>query len=222
MHRLVLVLTLLFNQCGMPKSLAPAPPEPGEAPPGQVERGTFTIEREEQEPVTERFTRTAERLESELTAPRTERVVLDVALARDARVTRYEQREYPRGAAPGDMDRLVLTFDGDSATWDDHKRGEHVVERFATQRGAMPMLVESAAMLEQVIRRARLLGSPAEVPVLNKAGTTETARVTTVEIGRVRIEMGDQAVMATTDGSGRLLAANGDGGLVIRRAPAAP
>lgn len=188
-----------------------------------AERGTFTLSQDTLT-IIERFSRTPERLESELAAEGQERLVQELQLNPDASVRRMEVRIYEAGAQPGAQpaERLVITFDGDSATAEGTEGGQTQRQRFAAPGGPVPIPVEeSAVMLEQVLMRARKIGGEqVQVPIISGEGEIVNLSVTFTGPGQARVEAEGTRLDLRTDAQGRLLSGSNEGGnLTIRRTP---
>lgn len=191
---------------------------------GEAEEGVFVVERNGAPLLTERFTRTADRLTTELSAEGEERVTQTAMLAPDGTVSRLELRVFAPDADAGDAprERAVVHLRGDTAV-------VHVLEegRANTARAAVPdgtvvfPLEESVAMVEQVLRRARQVGGQRmEVPVLMAGGETRRLTVTFTGPTTALIEGEDTDLTVTVDADGRLLAGRSESrGLTIRREP---
>jgi hypothetical protein len=199
------------------------------APP---ERYTLTIERGGTTILSERVTRTAERLESEMTAgPSEGRLTYTAVLNPDGTVSRLDGRlaEAGAGSQPAPNARLTLVFQGDSATLEVAEGDSTRRERIGVAPGTIPIPVsEAVAVLEQYLYRARAMGgATAEIPVLTleKGVKTGTATVTFRGADSATVvfrgEDSSTEIHARTDAAGRLLGARVSGsGLVIRRTPA--
>ena len=196
------------------------------------ERYTLSVERGGTTILSERVTRTAGRLESEMTAgPSEGRMTYTAELNPDGTVSRLDGRLMEAGApaqsAPNA--RLSVVLRGDSAILELAEGDSTGRERIAVAPGTIPIPVsEAVAVLEQYLYRARAMGgATAEIPVLTleKGVKTGTATVTFqgADSARVVFRDGDSSteVHARTDAAGRLLGARVSGsGLVIRRTPA--
>ena len=225
MHRPLLAALLLLASCGSPDDRAENEAAPStdtttvqnEAVQGEPERGIFTILKGGQPILTERFTRTAERLETELTAPGEERVVQTATLTPEATVSRMEIRE-DAGASPATL--LVITVQGDTAAVE-ARQGEEVESgRIGGARDALPVPVgESPAMLEQILRRARVVGGErVQVPIVDADGQVSSVTVHFTGADGARIQAGETEWTVSTDAAGRLLSGSSAAqDLAIRR-----
>jgi hypothetical protein len=198
------------------------------APP---ERYTLTIERGGTTILSERVTRTAERLESEMTAgPSEGRLTYTADLNPDGTVSRLDGRLAQAGAAQSAATaRLSVVLRGDSAVLELAEGDSTRRERIGVAPGTIPIPVsEAVAVLEQYLHRARAMGgATAEIPVLTLEKGVKTGRATVTFQGAdsaLVVFRGDDStteIHARTDAAGRLLGARVAGsGLVIRRTPA--
>jgi len=199
------------------------------APP---ERYTLSIERGGTTIVSERVTRTAERMESEMTAgPSEGSLTYTTELNPDGTVSRLEGRLAEAGAAAQSAAsaRLSVVLRGDSAILEVAEGDSTRRERIGVAPGTIPIPVsEAVAVLEQYLHRARAMGgATAEIPVLTleKGVKTGTATVTFTGADSARVvfqgEGSTTEIHARTDAAGRLLGGRVSGsGLVIRRTPA--
>jgi hypothetical protein len=193
------------------------------------ERSVLSIERGGSTILTERVTRTADRLESELSAgPSEGRMTYAATLNPDASVSRLEGQIFEAGAArSAPAGRISVVFQGDSALLELTEADGTQRARIGVPRGTIPIPVsEAVATVEQILRRARALGGThATVPVLTieKGVHTGTAQVTFAgDSARVvvRGEGSSTEMMVATDSAGRLLGGRVPAsGLVIRRTP---
>ena len=211
-----------------PKSdAAPAAPVGSHAP-AQAERSVLSLERGGSTILTERVTRTADRMESEMTAGASEgRMTYAATLNPDATVSRLEGQLFAAGAAAqsAPAGRLSVVFQGDSAMLELTQGDSTQRARIGVPRGTIPIPVsEAVATLEQILRRARALGgTQATVPILTIEKGVETGRAEVTFTGdsaRVVIHGDDSSneVMVATDSAGRLLGGRVPAsGVVIRR-----
>jgi hypothetical protein len=214
-----------------PAEAAAAAPLRAETP-APPERYTLTIERGGTTILTERVTRTPERLESEMTAgPSKGRMTYAAQLNPDGTVSRLDGRLVEAGAtAQSAVDAsLSVVLRGDSAFLELVEGDSTQRERIGVAPGTIPIPVsEAAAVLEQYLHRARAMGGvTAEIPVLTIEKGVRTGTATVAFMGAdsaLVVFRGDDStteVHARTDAAGRLLGARIPGsGLVIRRTPA--
>ena len=109
----------------------------------------------------ERITRTADRLAGELLMPSAGvRFSYTATLAPDATVTRLENALRPAAAertAPPQQS-AVITFQGDSAIAVVTQGDRSVTQRLGSRQGALPFINPSFALVEQLVRRAFVIG----------------------------------------------------------------
>lgn len=214
-------------------AVAASGPSRAEAPADTVpsadeaeEEGVFVVERNGAPLLTERFTRTADRLTTELSAEGEERVTQTATLTPDGTVSRLELRVFAAGADAGapPRERAVMRLRGDTAVVHVQEEGRANTALSAVPDGTIVFpLEESVAMVEQVLRRARQVGGErVEVPVLTEGGETQRLTVTFTGPTTALVEGEGTELSATVDSVGRLLAARSESrGLTIRREPAA-
>jgi dienelactone hydrolase len=181
---------------------APAAAQTPESGEWVVRRGGDTI-------ATETYTRTPQRLEAEL-ATRTPamRQRWNAELAADARVPRMGFTALPGRAGEAEpVASGTVSFRGDSAVLEVRGPTATPPLRFAPGQGALPYLNLSAALLEQVVRRARAVGGrEARVPMLNlSGGNTFSAVVGFPAADSAFVDVGGVTLRFAADASGRLL-----------------
>lgn len=165
-------------------------------------RGTDTI-------AVERLQRTRERLESEMLIKGANmrvhiRVDTDASggathLSNAARMATADVNSPP-------MQQAEVRFTGDSVIADLSGGGRSVTQRFATQRGAVPYLNPSFAMVELIVQRARAIGGDSvEVPVWNlQGGTTAMLRVVRRGGDTVVVSLGNVPAYLVVDANGAI------------------
>ncbi|HEX4931784.1 MAG TPA: alpha/beta fold hydrolase, partial [Gemmatimonadaceae bacterium] len=158
----------------------------------------------------ERVQRTRERLESELLLKGANaRIRTRVDLDAEGRATRLSNEARMATADPAGpaMQQAEARFTGDSVIVDLTGGGRTVTQRFATQRGAVPFLNPSFAMVELIIQRARAIGGDSvEVPVWNlQGGTTAMSRVVRRGRDSVVVYLGNLPAHLAVDGAGAIL-----------------
>jgi len=145
------------------------------------ERGTFMLLRGGDTITVEPFTRSATRLETEVvtrTPPVRQR--LEAELTPDGLAPSVRLAVLPGLSGEAEpAARLAANFRGDSAHLEVQAAGAPPRQSFEPGPGALPYLNLSVAVMEQVVRRARVLGGdPARVPMLNvSAGHSFTVSV---------------------------------------------
>ncbi|MGH7519300.1 MAG: hypothetical protein ACREOC_17850 [Gemmatimonadales bacterium] len=186
---------------------------------GQVEdSGTFLVRRGADTVATEEFSRSGVALEGRLLF-KTQKFLSEryrVIVAPDGTVPLVEVtvRNGPdSGAAQAKFtQRTRVVFRDDSVAVDDMSGRGLKTLVLGTERGAMPYINLSFALLEQAVRRARTLGAGgAEVPFFNLSGTdrqsgqTIRGKVTPVGPDSLAVAIGSVEFRLRVDAEGRLL-----------------
>lgn len=205
----------------------------GAAPPSTPRtaptRGSFAVLLGSDTIATERFTRSDDRLEGELTprgplAAQQPAFRYDAALRHDASVARFVLTPFGANAGAEGAGTQSATFQGDSMFL---VRGADSVRR-ATPRGTLPYVNPSPALLEQIVRRARALGgnpggAPVQVPVLAGGAQSTPATVTFASADSARVDLANTDVRLRVDGAGAVLGGSVPAqGVTIVRAASAP
>lgn len=157
----------------------------------------------------ERFSRSARRLEGELLIPSANaRFTYAVDVDADGGATRLVN-DYRQASALPTSDPLQhadVRFTGDSAIAELSGGGRSMTQRFATQRGALPFVNPSFALVELLLQRAHHLGGDsASVPVWAiQGGQTTQAQV---------VKRGSDSAVVTIGGIPVRLAVNADGAI---------
>lgn len=178
------------------------------APPAAAqETGTFVLTQNGNQIATETFTRSADRLETELAVTGRARIATEADLADDAMVDRVEIRVFPPGSPDADpIQTTAADFGADSV---------HVEQPIGTPtagqpavRGTIPFMNPSPAHMEQIVRRARALhGDNVTVQIWvpsQGAGQVIPAQVTFNDDGSATLGLGSTAVELQLDDQGRL------------------
>jgi hypothetical protein len=175
--------------------------------------GMFVVRHGEDTVATERFTRHDTNIEGVLAlhnsrntsqrytaviAPDATVPMIDVAVREDADSGRVKQKL---------VQRARVIFREDSAAVDAVISQSIETRVFGTQRGAIPYLNMSFALLEQAVRRSRSPGAPADaVPFFNLGGgQTLSARLQSVGADSVALDLGNVEFRLKVDGKGRVL-----------------
>jgi hypothetical protein len=158
----------------------------------------------------ERFTRNSERLAGELLVRAAgARFTWAATLAPDATVTRLENAFRVAGAdrAAAPAQSALITFPGDSAIAVITTGDRTVTQRVASQRGAIPFINPSFALVEQVVRRAFVLGGDSvNVPTfLVQGGRTLPFIVRRVGPDSVTVDLGGAPARLAVNAAGDLL-----------------
>lgn len=173
------------------------------------EEATFHLVRGGDTIATERFTRTADRLQAELSASNGSRVRYTADLAPDATVRRVEIWAYPPGSAADAPAAQHATAElrGDSVFGTVTEGGSQRADRGTTTPGAIPYINPSPSMMEQIVRRARVLGGDStRVPIM-VVGQGQTVEVMVRRVGAdsATLMLGPVEVRLRTDAAGSLL-----------------
>lgn len=213
----VLVMTAA---CATSPAPQPAPAAPEEA--------IFTLRREANVIATERFRRTNDLLEAELTVPNGSRLSYTAQLRPDASVSQIEVRQFAPGAAPDAVpaQRSSAAFQGDSVMLSQTRGEATQTAQRAVVAGIVPYINPSPSLMEQIVRRARAMGGErVEVPVWlpSASGQMATATVAFPAADSAQITMGDVQVRLRVGPQGRVLGgAIPAQGLTLERAAAEP
>jgi hypothetical protein len=177
-----------------------------------ADSGTFIIRHGDTTVATEKFSRTETSLDGILSLNNSRNTFqrYNLVVAPDATVPMVEvtvRQDADSGrikAKPVSRTRVI--FREDSAAVD-AIIGERIETRiFGTQRGAVPYLNMSFAMLEQAIRRSRMPGGSAEVPFFNLGGgQTVSGKFTPLGSDSLNLAIGDVQFHLRVDSSGRVL-----------------
>jgi hypothetical protein len=178
-----------------------------------ADSGTFVVRHGEDTVATERFTRRDTNIEGVLAihntrntsqrytaviAPDATVPMIDVAVREDADSGRVKQKLVQRA-------RVIIREDSAAV---DAVISQNIETRvFGTQRGAIPYLNMSFALLEQAVRRTRAPGAVADaVPFFNLGGgQTLSAKVMAVGTDSVALDIGKVEYRLKVDGKGRVL-----------------
>lgn len=194
--------------------LAQAAAAPAEA---AGDSGLFVIRHGADTVATERFLRTATALNGTLairnasgTHQAYAAVVAPDASVAMIEVTVRESSDSGRSAGPPAgrvVQRARVIFKEDSAAVDDINNDGMKTRIFATERGAVPYLNLSFALLEQAVRRARATAPEAStVPFFNLGGgQTLDARVARLGTDSVTMAIGSVEFRLRVDPAGRVL-----------------
>jgi hypothetical protein len=179
-----------------------------------VDSGLFLIRHGTDTVATERFTRSATRLEGTLTLrnPKgtSERYSAVVALDATIPLIEVTVRE---GTASGMrqariVQRVRVIFKQDSAAVDEVGSAGLITRVLGTEEGAVPYLNLSFALLEQAVRRARLANGGLRVAFFNLGGgQTLRATLSPMAADSVQLDIGDTRIHLRVDSEGRLLGA---------------
>ncbi len=186
-----------------------------------ADSGTFIVRHSGDTVATERFSRTQTSLQGTLalrnpkrTSQRYSAVIAPDATLPLIQITVREdadsaQRQDPRMAKTRIVQRARVIFKNDSAAVDDVTGNGLITRIFGTERGALPYLNLSFALLEQAIRRAQTLThkeGPREVAFFNLGGgQTLNAKVSRLNGDSLSLDIGKVEYHLKVDERGRLL-----------------
>jgi hypothetical protein len=176
--------------------------------------GSFLVRRGRDTVATERFIRTATKLEGTLNIRNTKGTSERYAavLAPDASVPLIEvtvQEGTDSGSTrPRIVQRARVIFKEDSAAVDEIGRSGLVTRVMGTESGAIPYLNLSFALIEQAVRRARVANQGSSVPFFNLGGgQTLVARLSPLSADSMRMDIGDTRYDLRVNADGRLIGA---------------
>jgi len=176
--------------------------------------GSFLIHRGRDTVATERFVRTASRLEGTLSIRNTRGTSERYAavLAPDASVPLIEvtvqEGTDSASTRPRIVQRARVIFKEDSAAVDEVGRSGLVTRVVGTESGAIPYLNLSFALIEQAVRRARVANQGSSVPFFNLGGgQTLVARLSPLSADSMRMDIGDTRYDLRLNADGRLIGA---------------
>lgn len=196
------------------QSAAPAPSVAGTAP---GDSGVFVIRHGGDTVATERFVRTATALNGTLairnaggTLQAYQAVVAPDASVALIEVTVRESNDSGRAAGPPAgrvVQRARVIFKEDSAAVDDISNRGLQTRLFGTERGAVPYLNLSFALLEQAVRRSRAAApSGSRVPLFNlSGGQTVDGKLSPLGSDSLALAIGAVEFHLRVDQAGRVL-----------------
>lgn len=177
-----------------------------------ADTGSFLVRHRQDTVATERFTRTATKLEGTLSLRNAKRTSerYRAVVAPDATLPLIEVT-VSEGADSGEVrsrvvERARVIFKEDSVAVDQVGNAGLVTRVFKTELGAVPYLNLSFALLEQALRRARTANGADQVPFFNLGGgQTLVANLSAIQADSVRLDIGDTRIHLLMDRRGRLL-----------------
>jgi hypothetical protein len=179
----------------------------------QADSGTFIIRHAGDTVATERFTRTATSINGTLAIRNAKATsqAYEAVVAPDASVALIEvtvRENQDSGKVKGKVvQRARVIFKEDSAAVDDVTNHGVQTRLFGTERGAVPYLNLSFALLEQAVRRSRA-ADPAgkQVPLFNLGGgQTLDARLSPIGADSLALAIGAVEFHLRVDQTGRVL-----------------
>jgi hypothetical protein len=177
-----------------------------------ADSGTFVVRHAGDTVATERFSRTPTHLEGTLaihnpkgTSERWSAVVAPDATLPLIEVTVREGAGSEAGKAKV-RQRARVIFKDDSAAVDEVGDAGIMTRIFGTERGAIPYLNLSFALLEQGIRRARATPATNQVAFFNLGGgQTKSAKISPLGADSVNLDLGDVEFHLRVDAAGQVL-----------------
>ena len=174
--------------------------------------GTFVVRHARDTVATERFSRSATQIEGTValrnathTSQRWSAVVAPDATLPLIEVTIREGSD-SGGRAARVVQRARVIFKEDSVAVDAIGGDGLQTRLFATERGAVPYLNLSFALLEQAVRRVRVSPDSSRVAFFNlRGGQTATATVSWVSPDSLRLAIGKVEYRLRVDQTGRVL-----------------
>ncbi|MGH7469738.1 MAG: hypothetical protein ACRENP_17450 [Longimicrobiales bacterium] len=175
--------------------------------PPQSESGQFTYVNAGQQVAVERFTRTAETIESDL------RIVSGLRVTFSARVTGGTVTQVLlRAFSPTDSvtpaQTATVRIGTDTLTLETVRSGAPIVDKLPVPAGVVPYLDPSAVWMEEIVKRAKVLGGTSvrvPIAILSAPQQIATAAVTFTSPTQVRLESTNVSVLLTLDEAGRIL-----------------
>jgi hypothetical protein len=177
---------------------------------GIADSGRFVVRHARDTVAVESFSRTETKLEGrlELRNPKRTAQRFTAVIAPDATVPLIEVtvREGRDSATARVVQRARAIFKEDSAAVDQVGDDGLVTRVFGTEKGAMPYLNLSFALLEQAVRRGRIMGGGGQLPLFNLGGgQTINARVSSLGPDSLKLDIGDIRFHLRVDQEGRVL-----------------
>jgi hypothetical protein len=177
-----------------------------------ADSGRFIVRHGSDTVATEQFSRTATTLNGTLALRngRSTAQSYEVVVAPDASVAAIEvtvrERADTAQPTPRVVQRARVIFKDDSVSVDDISNHGLQTRLFGTERGAVPYLNLSFALLEQAVRRPHAGTGPYRVPLFNLGGgQTVEGRVTSLGGDSLSLAIGQVEFHLRIDPSGRVL-----------------
>jgi hypothetical protein len=188
--------------------------------PTQEESGRFVLSQAGSEVATERFTRTSTSLDGELRIVTGQRVTYNARLEAGV-VAQITLKVYAPDDTVKAAQTAVFTFGADTVTLETTRNGAAVVEKRAAPRGTIPYVNPSAALMQEIIRKAKASGATTtsvSVAILAAPQQVLTVPVTFSSPTDVTMSFGQADVHLIIDDAGRVLSGEVAGqGLTIER-----
>jgi hypothetical protein len=178
----------------------------------QADSGLFVIRHGSDTVATEQFSRTATTLNGTLALRNTRSTAqsYEVLVAPDASVAAIEvtvrERSDTAQPKPRVVQRARIIFKEDSVSVDDISNHGLQTRLFGTERGAVPYLNLSFALLEQAVRHPHTGTAPYRVPLFNLGGgQTVEGKVTSLGGDSLSLAIGQVEFHLRVDPAGRVL-----------------
>jgi hypothetical protein len=179
---------------------------------GAADSGAFIIRHGQDTVATERFIRTAIRIEGTLSLRNAQKTSerYSAVVAPDATLPLIEVT-VREGADSGPVkakivQRARVIFKQDSVAVDEVGASGLITRVFGTEEGAVPYLNLSFVLLEQAVRRAQVANGGSRVPLFNLGGgQTLIAKLSSLGADSLRLDIGDTRIHLRLDRKGRLL-----------------
>lgn len=177
-----------------------------------ADSGTFVVRHAGDTVATERFSRTPTHLEGTLalhnpksTSQRYSAVVAPDATLPLIEVTVREGADTGAGKSKV-VQRARVIFKEDSVAVDEMSAAGLMTRIFGTERGAMPYLNLSFALLEQAVRRSRTMPTTDKIAFFNLGGgQTRSAMLSPLGTDSLNLDLGDVEFHLRVDAAGRVL-----------------
>lgn len=225
-----LLAALLAAACASGTSSGPASPASSTAPSTAVDtaartatptRGVFTLVHGADTIAAERFDRSTDHLQVDFTSRGIVLFNYEATLTPQATIAHMQIATH----VPGTPERTsTITFQGDSAILTDGAGDSARTLRTAVPRGTLPYASPSATLMEQIVRRARVIGGTSvAVPLLiaSTGGKTASAAVSFSSPDSARMEIAGVTILLRVDAAGDILSGSVPAqGVVIARSAA--
>lgn len=184
-------------------------------------RGVFTLVHGADTIAAEHFNRSTDRLQVDFTSRGIALFNYEASLTPQATIAHMQITT----RVPGTPERTSsITFQGDSAILIDGAGESAQTLRTVVPRGTLPYASPSATLMEQIVRRARVLGGTSvAVPLLiaSTGGKTASAAVSFSSPDSARMEIAGVTILLRVDAAGDILSGSVPSqGVVIARSAA--
>lgn len=184
--------------------------------------GVFTLVHGADTIAAERFNRSTDRLQVNFTSRGIALFNYEASLTPQATISHMQITTH----VPGTPERTSsITFQGDSAILTDGAGDSAQMLRTAVPHGTLPYASPSASLMEQIVRRARVIGgTTVAVPLLiaSTGGKTASAAVSFSNPDSARMEIAGVTILLRVDAAGNILSGSVPAqGVVIARSASA-